>query len=138
MHNKRQISCRNSRKISTENDMPVVCRKHLHWKNDIKNCLVNVWIVQCNNFSFSHDEAAIFPIPCSANHNQTQNILRSQMPQNDRKCTLFYAKYGVCLNSLNHRKPAHLNITIEGSDLMTSIAVLLSFHKQHVYLIVSF
>jgi hypothetical protein len=59
------------------------------------------------------------------------------MPQNGRKITLYYAKYGVYLNSLNQWKPVHLNITIEGSDRMTTTAVLVSFHKHHVCLIVS-
>ena len=53
------------------------------------------------------------------------------VPEYDRSSTLYYVKYGVCINCGRHRNQMHLTDRTEGRARLTYIAVLVSFHKQH-------
>jgi len=59
------------------------------------------------------------------------------MLQNDSKGILHYAKHGFCLNTGNHRNHINSAVKTKRSAALTTRAVLVSFHKQHVCLIVS-
>ena len=49
------------------------------------------------------------------------------------KCTFYYTKEGVLLNSGSHRMLFRVTVIIEVSALVTSPVVLVLFHKQHYF-----
>lgn len=84
---------------------------------------------------FSDFAATIFSIFWSTNHSHTK-LFYNDKQEKIRKRTFYSEKYGVCLNSLNHRKLMNLTARIDGRSCVKNRAVLVSFHNQHIFLIV--
>ena len=82
-------------------------------------------------FILSLPYSHLFYIAWSGIHPQIKNTLQCQIPGQDHRNTLYYVKYGVCINCGRHRNRMHLTVRTEGRFYVTYIAVLVSFHKQH-------
>jgi len=85
-----------------------------------KNCLANGRTMYFRNVFSSNFEANI---PCTENHPQRKNIWQLQTPKKEGKCTLYNAKYGVCINTVSYKRLMHTNVRIEGTDHLTNTAV---------------
>jgi hypothetical protein len=84
---------------------------------------------------FSDIEAAFFFSSLQYKPLSDKFILKWKTQKN-RKSVLYYAKHGVCLNSVSHRKLIRLTLRTESRSCVKNIALLVSFYKQHFCLIV--
>ena len=116
--------------------MPLLCCKQFHECNAIKpsgkcqNCTVQPrFFLWCRG-------SQLVSVPCSEKHPHTNNILQCQTPKIHHNSTLHITKHGVCVNSGSHTILNHLTVRTECNASVTNIALLVSNHKQQIYLVV--
>ena len=78
-----------------------------------------------------------FSIPCSTNHPQTKSILQYEMPKGIESVHCAMQNMAYLLNSVRQSNLMQLTVRNDVRSREKNKAVLVSFHKHHVCLIVS-
>ena len=98
-----------------------------------KNCLANGRTVQFSHVSFPDFSSSIFFLLPAVKTASDKKYVTMSNCKFYRKCTFYYAKEGVFLNSGSHRLLFRVTVRTEVSTLVTIRAVLVLFHKQHYF-----